>query len=730
MTSTLKTYSAFIVALYGTVLILFSPSGVTAKEHISIKNSQSLKLDFRDHFEIFTDSGAIFTPKNIVEAPFKVLDKNRLNFGINKFNNWVKFTVENQTGENVLLKIDNVQLGELSLFVLRDHQLVLLEKTGQKMAFDKREYKSGKYVFSLPVKEGQSRTFYVRVKGFHQLNLPLTIGSDRQIAKNLLFENLFFGVYLGIMGAMLLYNLFIYFSVKMPGYIFYVLYILSVALVQSSLQGINFQFLFPNSPQTESISLFILNPLTALFSVLFFWEFVKVRKYSKVIYYALSGCLMLYGTQVIMALLGYYHTAYKMMNFFAFILAFTLLFSALYTVIKGSRQGRFFLGAWSFFLLSVIIFVLTDEGILIYNLFTKSILQLGSAAAALLLAFGLADNINIIRRQNEHNRLKALEAAQENERLIRNKKIELEVMVDERTQDLTLSNEELSHTLQELRETQAQLVSQEKMASLGQLTAGIAHEINNPINFVTSNVKPIRRDIDDVFEILDDFLKIENSEDYKTKIKAIQDKIERYELTYIRDEIYQLLEGIAEGAKRTAEIVRGLKVFSRAEEQDVKSVDLLEGLESTLTLLNNTTKNAVQIERDFENIPRVECYAGKINQVFMNLLSNAVFAVKQKHGEGNGGMVKVAAKNAGEYVEFRIEDNGSGISQDKIKDIFNPFFTTKDPGEGTGLGLSISQSIIAKHNGEIEVWSEPDQGTAFTVKIPIKMQSDEFQKLS
>ncbi len=355
---------------------------------------------------------------------------------------------------------------------------------------------------------------------------------------------------------------------------------------------------------------------------------------------------------------------------------------------------------------------------------------MGSAAAALLLAFGLADNINIIRRQNEQNRLKALEAAQENERLIRNKKIELEVMVDERTQDLTLSNEELSHTLQELRETQAQLVSQEKMASLGQLTAGIAHEINNPINFVTSNVKPIRRDIDDVFEILDDFLKIENSEDYKTKIKAIQDKIERYELTYIRDEIYQLLEGIAEGAKRTAEIVRGLKVFSRAEEQDVKSVDLLEGLESTLTLLNNTTKNAVQIERDFENIPRVECYAGKINQVFMNLLSNAVFAVKQKHGEGNGGMVKVAAKNAGEYVEFRIEDNGSGISQDKIKDIFNPFFTTKDPGEGTGLGLSISQSIIAKHNGEIEVWSEPDQGTAFTVKIPIKMQSDEFQKLS
>lgn len=730
MTSTLKIYSRFIGVLLFTAHVLFAPAVMQAKESIVVKNSNTLKLDFRDHFEIFSDSASLFTPESIVEAPFEPLENNRLNFGVNKLDNWTRFSVDNQSREKVLLKIDNVQLSELTLYIEEDGRLKMLEKTGQKYTFDKREYKSGKFVFHLPVKYGETGTFYIRLKGFHQLNLPLSIGSDRQIATGLLSENLFFGIYLGVMAAMLLYNLFIYFSVKMPGYIYYVLYIMSVALVQASLQGINFQYLLSGFPQVEGISLFILNPLTALFSVLFFIEFVKVKQFSKVIHYVLWGCLILYGIQVVTALLGHYHTAYKMMNGFAFILALALLFSALYTVLKGSRQGRFFLGAWSFFLLSVIVFVLTDEGVLVYNLFTKSALQLGSAAAALLLAFGLADNINIIRKQNELNRIKALEAAQENERLTRNRKIELEMMVDERTQDLTLSNEELSRTLQELRDTQAQLVSQEKMASLGQLTAGIAHEINNPINFVTANVKPIERDIDDVFEIVDDFLSIEDGKDFDAKISDISNKIEEYELSYIRDEIYQLLHGIAEGAKRTAEIVRGLKVFSRAEEQDIKSVDLIEGLESTLTLLNNTTKNAVEVVKNFESIPRVECYPGKMNQVFMNLLSNAVFAVKEKHGEDNGGTVKVAAKNAGDHVEFIIEDNGSGIPQDKVKDIFNPFFTTKEPGEGTGLGLSISQSIIAKHHGKIEVWSEPDKGTVFKIRIPIKMQSDESAKLS
>lgn len=726
MIFTLKIYSKLFFLLHLAVFCFpFIVEG-SDSETIIVEKDSSNKIIVRDYFEVYVDSNELFTPEDISEASFIPVEKNRLNFGVNDFGNWVRFTVENASREKILMKIDNVQLHEISLYEMKGGRLALLEQTGQKYRFDNRSYKTGKYVFHLPVNAGQTGTFYLYVRGHHQLNLPVSIGTEVQVAKSLVSENLFFGLYLGIMAAMFLYNLFIYFSVKMPGYIYYVLYILSVTAVQSSLNGVNFHYITSSVPQFESISLFILNPLTALFSVLFFMDFVQIKKYSKVIHYILLGCLALYGIQILTTFAGFYHTAYKMMNGFAFILAFVLLFAALFAVIKGSRQGRFFLVAWSFFLLSVILFVLTDEGILIYNLFTKSILQTGSAAAAILLAFGLADNINVVRKQNEQNRLKALEAAQENERLIRNRKIELELMVDERTRDLTLSNEELSRTLQELRDTQAQLVSQEKMASLGQLTAGIAHEINNPINFVTSNVKPIKRDIDDVFEILDDFLNIENGADYDSKLENINSKIEEYELSYIRDEIYQLLHGIAEGAKRTAEIVRGLKVFSRAEEQDIKSVDLIEGLESTLTLLNNTTKDIVNIEKDFDNIPRVECYAGKINQVFMNVLSNAVYAVKERHGEGSGGIVKVSAKNDGDHVVFTVEDNGPGIPEEKLKDIFNPFFTTKDPGEGTGLGLSISQSIIAKHNGKIEVWSEPDKGTIFKIRIPTKMQPDEL----
>lgn len=693
---------------------------------ITLNGNNQIVQNPNTFFEVFTDTFDLFSRFDIVEAPFRLTKSNRINFGVNDFDNWVRFSVHGKTDESILLKIDNAQLHELELYRDEGGRLSLLERTGQKYPFDQRTFKSGKFVMELPASKREASTYYLKIRGHHQLNVPFTLSSELNIVSVLIREQLLMGLYLGLMFAMLFYNLFIYFSVRMPGYIYYVLYIFFVAAVQSALAGLNFKYITSQVPEVESFSLFILNPLTALFSVLFFLDFVDIKKYSKILYYVVLGGLSLYLIQFIFTFSGFYHTAYTMMNSFAFILAIILLFSAGYAVFKGSRQAKFFLGAWIFFLVSVILFVLTDEGILAYNIFTKNSLRAGSASAALLLAFGLADNINLIRRQNEKNRLRALEASRENERLIRNRKIELELQVDERTRELQISNEDLSKALKELRETQTQLVNQEKMASLGQLTAGIAHEINNPINFVTSNVKPVKRDIDDIFEILDDFIALNGGSDYDDKIEQINQKIEDYELSYIRNEIFQLLNGIEEGAGRTAEIVRGLKVFSRAEEQDVKSVDLVEGLESTLTLLNNTTKNAVKITRKYESIPRVECYPGKMNQVFMNLLSNAVYAVKARHGEDNGGEIVVRARYIDDNVEFKIEDNGYGIPEEKLSKIFDPFFTTKDPGEGTGLGLSISQSIIAKHKGKLDVWSKRNEGTIFTITVPVKMKADEL----
>ena len=277
---------------------------------------------------------------------------------------------------------------------------------------------------------------------------------------------------------------------------------------------------------------------------------------------------------------------------------------------------------------------------------------------------------------------------------------------------LSSAFDELADTHRQLKSTQAQLVSAEKMASLGQLTAGIAHEINNPVNFISGNVHPLREDIDDLFRLLETYQEL-------IAVHGLQDRFETAErlrqeigMDYLTEEIRELLSGIDEGAGRTTEIVRGLRTFARLDEGDRKTFDLHQGLDSTLALLRNRCEQ-IEILRDYGPLPEIEGYPGKLNQVFMNLLTNAIQAMPE------GGLIHVLTRVAGEQVELRIRDTGTGMSEEVRARIFEPFFTTKEVGEGTGLGLSISHSIIEQHHGRIEIESLPGHGTEVVVRLPI-----------
>lgn len=259
---------------------------------------------------------------------------------------------------------------------------------------------------------------------------------------------------------------------------------------------------------------------------------------------------------------------------------------------------------------------------------------------------------------------------------------ELENKVQERTR-------ELQKTLDELRQAQAQVVHSEKMASLGQLVAGVAHEINNPLSFIYSNVK-----------LLDELV-----QKLKAHPNAPMDTIGRIE---------RLLKGIDDGSDRAKKIVDDLRLFSRLDEAQWKTVDLHEGIESTLNLIHNKLKKKVQIHKEFGALPPVGCYAGELNQVFLNLLVNAMDALSDE------GDIWVRTRALDGRVEIDIEDNGAGIAPEVQSKIFEPFYTTKPVGQGTGLGLSISYSIIQKHGGAIRVNSAPGKGTRFTLALPIR----------
>jgi signal transduction histidine kinase len=288
---------------------------------------------------------------------------------------------------------------------------------------------------------------------------------------------------------------------------------------------------------------------------------------------------------------------------------------------------------------------------------------------------------------------------------------------------VTRAYEALNHTHEQLKTTQSQLVSAEKMASLGQLTAGIAHEINNPVNFISGNLRPLHSDIDDLLTLIDAYQQRVQQAELQPHFVDIQAQEAELDLDYLRLEIQELLTGIEEGAYRTTEIVSGLRNFARLDEDEYKRFDLHQGLDSTLSLLKQHLDH-IEVIRDYGDLPGVECYPGKLNQVFMNILTNAIQAMPK------GGTIHLQTHAQGDWVEIQFRDTGQGMDEGTLKRVFEPFFTTKDVGQGTGLGMSISHGIVRQHHGEIRVTSRVGQGTEIVLRLPVNQVADPFVEAS
>ncbi len=284
----------------------------------------------------------------------------------------------------------------------------------------------------------------------------------------------------------------------------------------------------------------------------------------------------------------------------------------------------------------------------------------------------------------------------------------LEQKVQERTRATEAANAYLTKTIQELRDTQGKLVHSEKMASLGQLVAGVAHELNNPVGYIYANFPHLEEYVYDLLTLIDLLLKLPMDESCR---KQAEQQIKGIDLDFLRNDILKIIRSGKSGAFRIKEIVSSLRSFSRLDEAELKSVLLEDGITDTLALLSHQTKNRVKVVTDFRLNQPVACFAGQVNQVFMNIIHNAILSISDE------GTISIATRKEGEWAIVNIEDSGHGIPQDEISRVFDPFFTTKKIGEGTGLGLSISYGIIEKHGGRIEVESEVGKGTRFTIRL-------------
>lgn len=324
----------------------------------------------------------------------------------------------------------------------------------------------------------------------------------------------------------------------------------------------------------------------------------------------------------------------------------------------------------------------------------------------------LKDAYGKLQKSEEEIRSMAEKQLEDNEKLFFAEKQVKEALELEKKR-----REELNHALETLKGAQSQLVHSEKMASLGQLTAGIAHEINNPINFISSGMKSIEFTIDAVREILakyDELDKdISKAADVMKQVKQLKDN---HEYDEIMAELDVMIRDVNYGVTRTIEIVKGLRVFSRLDEEEMKRANINENLDATLVLLRNKTKNRIKLSKFYdENMHDIDCYPGQLNQVFMNIINNAIQAIPEDREDGE---IVLYTEETPEDICIRIKDNGVGIPDEVKNRIWEPFFTTKAVGVGTGLGMSISYSIIEKHHGKIELQSEVGKGTEFIITVP------------
>jgi two-component system NtrC family sensor kinase len=635
-------------------------------------------------------------------------------------NVWFRFGVQNgSVSPTLLLNIAYPNLSQVSLYALDNNQAKMLGRQGTEIPSAAVIAGSPNLVYDLQLAPGTTRRYLLHVYSEHPIIVPAEVHTYDALHNSINIQTIVTGLYLGVLAVMFLYNLFLFYGTRDNSYLYYIIYIFCLALAQVTVAGYGYRYLWPEQAWLNRYAVVVTSTFSALSGLLFSIHFLRTKFYTPKLHRWLLLLASVYVAGLLCSLLSLPGISYAILNYNGLVSVVSVLATSVIIARKGFKAAYFYLFAWLLLLVSFSILIFRNLSLLPYNNFTTYTIYLGSALEVALLSIALADKINALRKEKEQSQAEALKASLENEKLVRDQNIVLERKVAERTEELQATNENLSDTLQNLKETQSQLVEAEKMASLGQLTAGIAHEINNPINFVKSNIKPLQLDINDLVEVIDAYeqLHTTSAAEIPAKLTEIDKLKKQIDIDYVRTEIDSLVKGIQEGAERTAEIVLGLRTFSRLDESEVKTVNVHEGIESTIVLLKNALPPNISIKKDFQSQGEIECFPGKLNQVFMNILSNGIQAIKEKEEQQEEESITISTRDIEDRMEISIRDTGMGMTEEVKQKIFDPFFTTKDVGEGTGLGLSIVYKIIQKHGGKIEVHSTRGKGAEFVISL-------------
>lgn len=613
----------------------------------------------------------------------------------------------NSKQDSIYLKIENFTLDYIK--IIAENQT----KTGGIL----NEKKNKHQIFSFNHHKGIVKKYIITIKSNKSLNLGLKIAPLNVLTNQIKTKSTFINIFIGLFFSLSLYNFLLFITIKEKQYLFFSLFVFFSGLVQIVFLGHLNSSLLNDWLITRSLHLS--SCLNAISTLIFFNSIFLFKKSSKFLYKIFIFELFAYIFVFFLSFSKQHlFLSYQIINFLSFpvILLIVFTFKGEFSRLKIAKLILFSL---IIFISAQLIHVLREFSIIPYTQETSFILPIGVIFTYFVLVIAISNNYQLLKLQKDKTTSEKLDLIKQNQLLVKNQKHELELQVQERTKELNETNEELEVAYQHLQNNQKAQIEAEKMSSLGQLTAGIAHELNNPINFIHNNVEPLREDLKEILVLIHKY------EDAKKLIPdtAIIADIDNYkkeiDFEYLQEEIRVLLNGIEDGSRRTSEIVQSLKIYSHLDSGEMRSSNILQGLKSTIVIMRSNFKTECEITTAIDqNIDEIVCFPGKLNQVFMNLINNAIHASIEKNSSYKDRKVNISCHQDEQNLIVSVKDNGNGIPDDVLVKIFDPFFSTKKIGTGTGLGLSISKTIIENHNGTIKINTEKGKGTEFIVTLP------------
>ena len=636
---------------------------------------------------LLIDNDELLGIENILEnAHFKAIKSDYTNLGFVKGAVWFKFEVKNLSEETKLkLEIDYPFLDELELYSLDKNNNIEKSKIHEFVELSQRSIPYFGYVFDLNVLPGKVKTFYLKIKNKEPLTIPAKILTPSQLYKSHRIKYLIIGSLIGILGAMCIYNLFLFFFIRDKSYLYYVLCILSIGLDFLAMEGS--LFLIPGAENVwfrENFPYIICN-LGCIIFLIFMDSFLKMSvripiwKTMKIPVFILFLSLMIisfFADKRLSFILSANATGVYLM---------VLLLTSIFLYKQGYREARFIVVGWSFLTIFITHYILIDKGIFPYTEFSKFEIPIGAAIETIFFSIALADKINILKRDKAISQQKEIKALKEKEALAQQFNLRLENKVEERTKKLKLLNSELEQTYLNLKEAKS------RMTTLGQNVAGIAHSINNPLNVLSCSIIPLKNILQ------------------KNKIKE--------------PVITQLVNNMQGNINSLGEMAEVLNEFSSLGLEE--KTCLKKAVKSARLLLKHKFGKGIELKTEFgPSEILINVNRGSLIHLLMDILNNATEAVDKKNG-----IIEIETKVTKEIICVKISNNGSPINIDQEKYIFDPFFSTKNEAINNGLGLANAKQIMVNYGGTIEVTRNLKNWTCFVLSFPINKEVKANTKL-